>query len=97
MALSSSSTYTDAVNQYKDNISWRGDSAKAILKLEAIDWLLTLRPEELSTKDRTTKFTSEGLMAEKGLLESFVDKTYEATGTTGINRVTFTRMRPVRV
>lgn len=36
-------TYSDALTQYLENISWRGNLAKATLFLEAIDALDVLR------------------------------------------------------
>lgn len=45
MALTSSSTLTDALNQYNDNLSWEGDVAKATLALEALRWLKINRPQ----------------------------------------------------
>ncbi len=53
MALTSSSTYTDALNQYKDNLSWEGDIAKAKAFREAIRFLLLDRPIKSSHADNS--------------------------------------------
>ncbi len=39
MALTSSSTYDDAVAQVNDNLVWEGSPAKARLFVEAVRWL----------------------------------------------------------
>lgn len=46
MALTSSSTLTDALAQYNDNLRWRGDLTKAKNLHEAVLWLLANRTEE---------------------------------------------------
>lgn len=51
MALTSASTYSDAIAQYKDNLSWEGDLAKARLFREAIRWLLLERPTRSNNAD----------------------------------------------
>jgi hypothetical protein len=44
MSLTSSSTLKNALDQYNDNLSWDGNSAKAILALEAVRFILVNRP-----------------------------------------------------
>ena len=45
MALTSSSTLTDALAQYNDSLSWEGNATKAPLALEAVRWLLANRAQ----------------------------------------------------
>jgi hypothetical protein len=51
MALTRSSTYANALNQYKDNLSWEGDITKAQSFREAIRFLLLMRPTRDSASD----------------------------------------------
>jgi hypothetical protein len=86
MALTSASTYADAVAQYNDNLSWEGDATKAAAALEAIRWLLINRPTATSRTGRSINYAS--LEGEKKRLEEFV-----AVASTSVNRATFTRGR----
>jgi hypothetical protein len=51
MALTSASTYNDALDQYKDNLSWEGDVTKARAFLEAVRFLLLERPTRSAAAD----------------------------------------------
>lgn len=51
MALTSASTYADALAQYKDSLSWEGDVAKARAFREAVRFLLLERPTRSSNAD----------------------------------------------
>lgn len=88
MALDSTSTLTDAMAQYNDNLSWDGDITMATAALAAIRWLLINRPKIIETNDRTINF--ELLMTEQAKLEKFVSSL-----STSVNRCSFTagRMR----
>lgn len=56
MALTSISTYQDAVDQYNDNLSYEGDAGKSTLFLQAIRWLIGNRPETNSAGSRNFSF-----------------------------------------
>lgn len=86
MALSSTSTLTDALAQYNDNLSWEGDITKATAALAAIRWLMVNRPKIIATNDRSINF--ELLMSEQAKLESFVSKF-----STSVSRAAFVRGR----
>ena len=45
MALTSSSTLSDALGHYNDNLSWDGDATKAALALEALRYIRVTRPQ----------------------------------------------------
>jgi len=82
MALDSTSTLTDALAQYNDNLLWDGDITKASAALAAIRWLLINRPKIIETNDRTVNF--ELLMNEQAKLEKFV-----SGFSTSVNRASF--------
>jgi hypothetical protein len=82
MALDSTSTLTDALAQYNDNLSWEGNSTKAKNCLEAIRWLLVNRPR--MTSDAGTTLNYQSMEQEKKRLEAFVG----TAGTTGRSAVT---------
>ena len=86
MALTSSSTITDAINQYNDNLSWEGSTTKAANALEAVRYLLVNRPSRIASNNRNIDF--ESLVEEKRKLEKFL-------GVLGsnVNRCSFTRGR----
>lgn len=86
MALTSSSTISDALAQYNDNLSWEGDATKAAGALDAIRYLLINRPTAIQTNNRNINF--ESLVEEKRKLEKFLK---HAGGA--VNRSTFTRGR----
>lgn len=86
MALTSSSTLTDALNQYNNNLSWEGNITKAAAALEAVRYILANRPNRISSGVRSIDYPE--LAAEKVRLEEFV-----ARKSAAVNRVTFTRGR----
>ena len=83
MALSSSSTLTDALAQYNDNLAWEGDITKAQNALEAVRWLLVNRANASTVAGRQISFTD--LAEEKRRLEQFV------MAAAATNRSSFTR------
>ena len=86
MALTSSSTITDALNQYNDNLSWEGSVTKAQNALEAARYILANRPKVIATDVRNVNF--ESLQREQEKLEAFVGKFGSS-----VNRCSFTRGR----
>ena len=86
MALTSSSTISDAIDQYNDNLSWEGSATKAALALEAIRYLLINRPTEIATNNRNVNF--ESLAEEKRRLEKYL----KFAGA-NVDRSSFTRGR----
>ena len=71
MSISSTSTFTQVLAQYNDNLSWDNDLTKATLALEAVRWLLVSRPENMS---RTTRnFSYSDLEKELERLTKFVN------------------------
>lgn len=89
MALTSASTVSDALGQYNDNLSWEGSTAKALLALEAVRWLLVNRPASASDGGASLNYAS--LEVEKSRLESYVN----TVGGTS-RRSYFVRGRPSR-
>jgi hypothetical protein len=87
MALTSASTLTDALNQYNDNLSWDGSTAKAILALEAVRWLLANRPQMSSEASGQINFNA--LDQEYQRLTKYVG----SVGST--KRVSFVQGRPM--
>ncbi len=86
MALSSSSTLSDALAQYDDNMSWDGDATKAVLFLAAIRWLLVHRPQTNSIQGRSISYNA--LETQKAEVAAYVSQ-YGAN----VNRVSFVRGR----
>ena len=86
MALSSSSTLSDALAQYDDNMSWEGDAAKAVLFLAAIRWLLVHRPQTNSIQGRNISYNA--LESQKAEVAAYVAK-----HGAGVNRSPFVRGR----
>jgi hypothetical protein len=69
MALSSSSTETDAWNQYYDNVEgWRNNATKASALIAAVEWLIGRhRAGQMSIAGRNMSFESlEDLRKEIG-------------------------------
>jgi len=58
MALTSASTLTDALNQYKDNLVWWGSAAAAANLLAAVLYLLACKPETIAAADQNVNFAS---------------------------------------
>ncbi len=86
MALSSSSTLSDALAQYDDNMSWDGDAAKAVLFLAAIRWLLVHRPQTNSIQGRSISYNA--LETQKAEVAAYVSQ-YGPN----VNRASFVRGR----
>lgn len=86
MALSNSSTLSDALAQYDDNMSWEGDASKAVLFLAAIRWLLVHRPQTNSIQGRTIGYNA--LESQKAEVAAYV-----ATHGANVNRASFVRAR----
>jgi len=86
MALTSSSTLTDALAQYNDNLSWDGDRTKAQNALEAVRWLLANRAQSQSMGALNLNYAD--LREEKRKLETFV-----STAKSGAQRSSFVRGR----
>lgn len=84
VALTSASTYDDAIAQYNNNLSWEGSAIKAAAALEAIRWLLVNRPQSTSRAGRSMNYAS--LEAEKTRLEAVVS-------SASANRTSFARGR----
>ena len=88
MVLTSTSTLSDALAQYNDNLSWEGSSAKAILELEAVRWLLINRPAAYSVGNRNISYSALEKIQEK--LQAFV-----AGNTAGSGRSMFVRAKMI--
>jgi len=84
MAITSTSTRSDVLAQYNNNLGWEGSPAKAALALEAIRWLLVNRPTSLTKGDRTVNYSA--LESEKSKLEDYVKNQGSS-----VNRSSFTR------
>jgi hypothetical protein len=69
LALTSSSTYADAIAQYDNNLAWDGDITKARLALEAIRWLLVHRPSATTREGHSLNYAN--LDAERKALSEF--------------------------
>lgn len=72
MALSSTSSLQNAVDQYLDNLSWDGDVTKARAALEAIRYIEACRPRVLTTG--TGEVNYEGMMQQRRALEEFLGR-----------------------
>ena len=86
MSLTSSSTLTDALAQYNDNLLWEGDITKAQNALEAVRFILATRPQQIASGQKTINF--ESLKNEKARLEAYVGR-----AGSNVNRSAFTRGR----
>lgn len=76
MALTSTSSLTDAFNQYKDNLSWEGSLTSARAALQAIRFILMSRPSAQELDGH--KYSYESLQEEKRALEEYL-RTNDAT------------------
>jgi len=86
MALSSTSTVTDAIAQYNDNIRWWESAAAAANLLEAVLYLLANRGWEIETGGHRLKYES---------LVQLRDKlTSKVSTVSSSRRAPFTRGRP---
>ena len=90
MALTSTSTLSDALAQYNNNLNWQGDATRAADALAAVRWLLVNRPTANSMRNRSINY--ESLYTEKAKLEEYVEK---FGATSAARRVTFTKGRPL--
>ena len=88
MALTSSSTITDVLAQYNDNLSWTGNPTKAAAALEAIRWLIVNRGR--SVYDGASRIDFQSLLDERDTLEAYVNT---ASST---RRSPFTRAKMLR-
>jgi len=88
MSLTSASTIVDADNQYKDNLRWRGDITKALNALEAVEFIIECRPDQLSTSERSIKFDTANWGEAYKDLRRFVDR-----AGPNVNRAPFTAGR----
>jgi len=70
MGLSKSSTLADALGQYNDNLSWEGDSAKALLFVEACRFLRMNRP--LTRSDSLASLNFESLLKDQEKAEAYL-------------------------
>jgi hypothetical protein len=88
MALTSSSTYSEAIDQYLDNLSWEGDVTKARAALEAVRFLMLKRATRSSAADgRSVDY--ESLTAVQERLENYLN----TVDTTNRPRASFVQGR----
>ena len=87
MALTSSSTYADAVAQYNDNLLWDGDVTKAKAALESVRWIIINRHKITKTDHREVEFEINAMMDEKKRIETYLD----GADTTSRPRSSFVR------
>lgn len=73
MALTSSSTLSDALNQYKNNLRYWESASTASNLLEAVMYLLACKPETIAAADQSVSFTSLETLRSK--LEPLVSAT----------------------
>ncbi len=78
MALTSSSTLTDALAQYNDNLSWDGNVTKARLALEALRFIRINRPQ--ATGRESVSISYIDFEGEIKKLEQIVDGTILSEG-----------------
>ncbi len=86
MALTSSSSISQALAQYNDNLLWEGDSTKARNCLEAIRFILVNRPYRMTSDSEVLDF--ESLKDQAGKIETFLNST-----TSTVNKCSFTSGR----
>lgn len=87
MAIDSTSTLTDVLAQYNDNLDYDGNATKAALALAAVRWLLINRAQ--TTADGGTSLNYASLEKEKERLEDYVNQ----IGAGASRRSLFTRGR----
>ena len=88
MALTSSSSLEDALDQYKDNLAYWETADKASALLEAIMYLLACKPELIAAADQSVRFAS--LEQLRATLEPIVSATASTRVGSG-----FVRMRAI--
>lgn len=86
MALTSTSTLTDALAQYNNNLAWEGSATKAADALEAVRWLLVNREQSSTIRGRSLNYTS--LEAQEAKLSAYVASAGTAAAAA---RCSFTR------
>ncbi len=85
MSLSSTSTLTDALAQYNDNLFWDGSATKAQAAIEAVRFILVNRPQRMA--DGMGKDVNYAELAkEKEKLENFLNRS-----SSQVNRCSFVR------
>jgi hypothetical protein len=90
MALTSTSTYAEALAQYLDNLSWEGDVTKARAALEAIRFLQVHRP--------VSHRAADGRGGDYEAMESTrrsIEKYLALHDTANQPRTSFVRARPI--
>lgn len=91
MALTSSTTETQARAQLNNNLAWDGDAAKAADALEAIRWLILNVPKRKEA-DSGREHEYEGWVKLEAKLEKFVSRGASDTNAirvadvSGVNR-----------
>ena len=85
MSLTSSSTLAQAVDQYKDNLSWEGNLTKAQAALEALRFIRLERPAAMGQFEMNIRH--EEIAGEIERLQAFVK-----VGSS--SRASFVRGRP---
>lgn len=83
MALTNTTPYDTVVNQWLANSNWYGNSTKAALRKEAIDWLIVNRPS-YSAGDDSVTINYKEIMAESKRLSEFLQ-------SANTSRVSFTK------
>lgn len=90
MALTSSSTLSDALSQYNDNLRWWESETKATNLLEAVYFMLAQKPATLATAGCSATFAD--LQDLKAKLEAKVLNTASTA-----QRASFVRGRALRL
>jgi hypothetical protein len=86
MALTSASTFKNALDQYLDNLAWEGDVTKARAALEAIRYIQVRRPLTNTSADgRSVDY--ESLFRQQQAIEEYL----RVADTTNRPRCSFTR------
>ena len=88
-ALTSDSTYVDAIGQYNDNLLWEGSVTKAKAALEAVRWILANRSKITKTDHREVEFEIAGLKEAKKDLDAYLN----VADTTSRSRAPWVRGR----
>jgi len=84
MALTSSSTLDDAIDQAMNNLAWEGNVTKARDYLEACRAIRILRAQGITTTNQSINF--EQLLSDVKRAADYVE-----SNSTDINRAAFTR------
>jgi len=86
MSITSSSTISEALAQYNDNLLWEGDMTKAQNCLEAIRFILANRPSRWSSDSESMDY--ESLKEQEREI-----KNYLSISTNAISKTSFTQGR----